>query len=117
MLWVVQAVLSVIEIAGGFLWGDLFVREIHQKPHKRIKLLAGVLIISVLTIYQRYWSMYSRWYLLICIALCSMVGCWVYGKNLRYCFAVASYYETVYCGDIFLGILIGQILNDPDFMH
>ena len=117
MLLVIQSALSVLEIVGAFLWIALWGRKKENKNWKKWIYVLLIGITCALTVFQRSGSMYSRWYLLICIVLCSLSCFWFYEINIRYFFAVALYFETVYCGDIILGIFVGQILGNMDFLR
>lgn len=116
MIVILQAILTVAEMVGAFFWIKLFVREQKNSPGRKAVLFIGVGLIALLTILQRNAIMYSRWYLIICILLYSLVCFAVYGGQLICFFAVSLYFETTYCLDLFQGIAMGLYLDRPDFM-
>ena len=73
MLRGLQALITVIEIVGSFIWVRLLYSQKESSLLKKIMYVAGVILIIALTIFQRNGAMYSRYYLLICIGLSSLV--------------------------------------------
>lgn len=116
MLWGLQAIITVIEIAGSFVWVRMFYPERKEDLIHRAVYVAGVVLAIGLTIMQRNMVMYSRYYLLICIALCSLICFCRFGCRARYLFMMAFYYESIYCLDLVLSILVGIFTDNPYFM-
>lgn len=116
MLQGVQALITVIEIVGSFIWVRLLYAPKKSSPIKKIVYVAGVMLIIALTIFQRNVAMYSRHYLLFCIGLSSLVYFGRFGCRRQYFFMMAIYYESIYCLDLIISILVGTFTNNPGFM-
>ena len=116
MLWGLQVIITVIEIAGSFVWVRMFYPERKEDLIHRAVYVAGVVLAIGLTIMQRSIAIYSRHYLVFCIVLCSLICFWRCGCRGRYFFMMAFYYETVYFGDLILYILAGYFIGDLYFM-
>lgn len=116
MLRGVQALITVIEIIGSFIWVRLFYSQKESRLIKKIIYVFGVILIIALTIVQRNGAMYSRYYLLICIGLSSLVYFLRFGCRRQYLFMMAIYYETIYCLDLITSILVGHFTDNPGFM-
>ncbi len=115
-LWCIQNLLSVAEIAGACLFVDCVLQQKISGCRKWI-MIAGMTILSGLTIYQRTYIMYSRAWLIF-----SILFCWIFAlicckrEKRLICTAYALYYETLYCLDLFLHIGIAAALLHKDFL-
>ncbi len=116
MLQGVQALITVIEIVGSFIWVRLLYAPKKSSLIKKIVYVVGVILIVALTIFQRSGAMYSRHYLLLCIGLCSLIYFWRFGCRGQYFFMMAIYYESIYCLDLITSILVGTFTDNPGFM-
>lgn len=116
MLRGLQALITVIEIVGSFIWVRLLYSQKESSLLKKIMYVAGVILIIALTIFQRNGAMYSRYYLLICIGLSSLVYFLRFRCRKQYFFMMAIYYESIYCLDLITSILVGYFTDNPGFM-
>ncbi len=116
MLQGLQALITAIEIVGSFLWVGLIYPEKDRGLVRRIGSAVGVVLATALTIFQRNIAMYSRYYLIFCIILCTLICFLRFGRKRRYLVMMAFYYETIYCLDLLTGIFVGYFVNNLDFV-
>ncbi len=116
MLQGLQALITAIEIMGSFLWVGLIYPEKDRGLVRRIGSAVGVVLVTALTIFQRNIAMYSRYYLILCIILCTLICFLRFGCKRRYLVMTAFYYETIYCLDLLTGIFVGYYVSNPNFM-
>ncbi len=113
MLWALQAIITTVEVVGSFIWlGKINPVKSGSKIRKAVFVL-GVIFAAALTVIQRGIVMYSRWYLLLCIMLCTLISFILFRFQCSNFFAIALYYETVYCMDLLLTMLVGYFNNNP----
>ena len=116
MLWGLQALITIVEVVGSFVWTGWFIPKSDCRLIKKIVYVTGIVSVIILTVFQRSIVMYSRYYLLLCILICSIICCLRFGYKGGYVFLIAFYYETVYCMDLFLCILVGYYINNMNFI-
>ena len=115
-LWVMQTVLTVIEIAGGF-WGIRWILREKAEGLGRLVLAFGIGMLTILTVYQRTYVMYSRWWLALTVLFCGLLDfvCYKGKKKLIWIFH-AVYFETLYFLDLFGYIALKILRSEQDFL-
>ncbi len=93
MLQGLQALITAIEIVGSFLWVGLIYPEKDRGLVRRIGSAVGVVLATALTILQRNIAMYSRYYLIFCIILCTLICFLRFGRKRQYLVMMAFYYS------------------------
>ena len=97
MLQGLQALITAIEIVGSFLWVGLIYPEKDRGLVRRIGSAVGVVLATALTILQRNIAMYSRYYLIFCIILCTLICFLRFGifcEQSGFCVGTAGYFEN-----------------------
>lgn len=116
MLWGLQALITIIEIVGSFIWVRGFIPKSNSRLLRKIVYVVSIVLFTALTIFQRSLAMYSRFYLLFCVLICSIICVLRFGHKNSCLFLMAFYFETIYCLDLFLCILIGHLTNNANFI-
>lgn len=116
MLWGLQALITIVEIVGSFVWTGWFIPKNDCRLIRKIVYVTGIVSVIILTVFQRSIVMYSRYYLLLCILICSIICFLRFGYKRGYFLLIAFYYETIYCLDLFLCILVGHFTNNMNFI-
>ena len=113
--WWIQAFLVFIEIGMALRYvGVIYDLRVCTIPRKLL-LTVGIAGIVILTNYQRNLTMYSRIYLIFCIACCTLIGIVVYRRcKVGILLFMALYFETLYCLDLFLYIAVSIIYPGED---
>lgn len=115
-LWGIQTVLTVIEIAGVF-WGIRWILREKAEGIRRWWLACGVGILTLMTICQRTYVMYSRWWLALTILFCGILNFICYkGETKPIWIFQTVYFETLYCLDLFCYIALKLLRNEKDFL-
>ena len=116
MLWGLQALITIVEVVGSFVWTGWFIPKSDCRLIRKILYVTGIVLFTALTIFQRSLAMYSRYYLLFCILVCSIILFLRFGYKISWLFLMAFYFETIYCLDLFLCIFIGHFTNNANFI-
>ena len=115
-LWCIQSILTILEMAGAYLFVDYISNEKVFGWRKWI-LITVMGALTCLTIYQRTYSMYSRIWLIQCILICWIIAVVCYRKKKTcICIAYAIYFETLYCLDLFLCIGFATAFPKKNFL-
>ena len=111
MLWGLQALITIVEVVGSFVWTGWFIPKSDCRLIRKILYVTGIVLFTALTIFQRSLAMYSRYYLLFCILVCSIILFLRFGYKISWLFLMAFYFETIYCLDLFLCIFSKSIIT------
>lgn len=111
VLWWLQAILTVAEIAGAFFFLKSVFHLWERNRCSKVILVLGCTVYVVLTIYQRSAvGMYSRYYMILGILYAGLVGSICLKGHLdEIWLPLTLYFETLYCLDLF-GYIIAYIL-------
>ena len=114
---IVQTILTFLEITGAFWLVGCLLRE--KVTGWRKGVLAGAIVFAgVLTSYQRFLFLYSRWYLILCILFCIIVSCICFRKNKKTAsLLICIYFETVYFLQLMIYIIGLFIFPDKDWIY
>lgn len=116
MIWLqgIQGVLCIFEICALFYIFSLFFdRRFCGKKHG-VLLVTAIIVLSSITIYQRYIAgMYSRYYLLLISLLFSLLLMVLYKNSFKNILIITLlYFENIYFCDLFLLFFLNNIRHD-----
>ncbi len=109
ILWkILQNILVLMEMIGVF-WCVPAMLGIRTDVWKKFLLVVGCIFMSILSSYQRSLVMYSQFHLIFCMVCCGIWQSFCYKntkKSSQIWLLSAIYFETLYCLEIFLYILL-----------
>lgn len=114
-LWWTQTILTFVEIAGVF-WGVRHILRERIGISRRYFWMICIGILAGLTVYQRTYSMYSRWWLIITLLFCIIIDCAYQKEKTGVWIFQALYFETLYCLDIFIYIFFFFFCDEQNFL-
>lgn len=114
-LWWMQTTLTFAEIAGVF-WGVRHILREKVSISRRYFWVICIGIFTSLTVYQRTYTMYSRWWLIITLLLCIIIDYAYQKKKTEIWIFQALYFETLYCLDIFIYIFLKILYDEQNFL-
>lgn len=119
MIWLqgIQGVLCIYEICALFYISHIFMQKRFSARKYGKLLIAVILFLGSITIYQRYIAgMYSRYYLMAITLLSSMFLTVLYKNNLKnFLLITLLYFENVYFCDLFILFLINCVVDDSEY--
>lgn len=118
MIWlrIAQGVLCAVEVCGLYFLLQIFFDKRWDNTCSNILWMISGAVLFGLIFYQRdQASMYSRYFMLLCIVLSGAVTMlWFQISWVKAVLVTVLYFESLYFSDIFLGF-IGQALYSHDY--